>query len=77
MVAGRQGARARDHLASLAAPKRQPMCARAAPRAKGWAVAACAGQRFLLPVAMLDDRPQSSCQQKSRVGPCPILVFLA
>ena len=44
MVAGRQGARARDHLASLAAPKRQPMCARAAQRAKGWAVAACAVQ---------------------------------
>ena len=76
MVAGRQGARARDHLPSLAAPKRQPIRARAAPRAKGWAVAACAGQGFLLPVAMLDDGPKAHTSWKSRVGPCPLLVFL-
>ena len=65
MAAGRQGARARDHLPSLAAPKRQPMCARAAPRAKGWAVPACAARAFLLPVAMLDDRAEACEDEKS------------
>ena len=44
MAASRQGARARQHAASLAGPERQPMCARAAPRAKGWAVARCGVQ---------------------------------
>jgi len=53
MVAGRQGARARDHLASLAAPKRQPMCARAAPRAKGWRVARCGVQAVCTASALL------------------------
>ena len=75
MVATRQGARARDHLASLAAPKRQPMCARAAPRAKGWAVPACAARAFLLPVAMLDEGPKARASWKSRVGGrCRFLV---
>ena len=76
MAAARQGARARDHLASLAAPERQPMWARAAPRAKGWAVPACAAPPVCKECAMLDDLSQSSLELKSRVGPCPILVFL-